>query len=90
MLAFFGTFFLFLSPLEVLKHDQTIFFLVEEVLTFNLVVHMWKSVRNWLQKCIFYLGEIVFHILELSLSNVHLLAMSKTSFLQYLLIKLND
>ena len=30
------------------------FYLVEKVLSFNLVGHMWKSVNNWLQKCIFY------------------------------------
>ena len=26
------------------------FYLVEEVLSFNLVGHMWKSVKNWLQE----------------------------------------
>ena len=29
------------------------FFLVEEVLSFDLVGHMWKSVKNWLQEWVF-------------------------------------
>ena len=58
-------------PLTGNKTSLNYFFLVEEVLSFDLVGHMWKSVKNWLHKCIFYLGEIFLHILELSLSNVN-------------------
>ena len=49
MLAFFAIF----RPLEAAKLYKNIFFLVEEVLIFNLVGHMWKSVKNWLQKLVF-------------------------------------
>ena len=60
------------------KTSPNYLFLVEEVLSFNLVGHMWKLVKNWLQKCIFYLGEIfwIFFcifwncLLATSLSNV--------------------
>ena len=69
-LAIFGTFFAVFRPLTGNKTSPNYFFLVEEVPSFDLVGHMCKSVKNWLQKCIFYLGEIFLHILELSLSNV--------------------
>ena len=42
----------FLGPLQAIKHHQTIF-LVEEVLSFDLVGHMWKLVKNWLQEWVF-------------------------------------
>ena len=70
MLAIFGAFFAVFRPFTGNKTSPNYFFLVEEVLSFDLVGNMWKSVKNWLQKCIFYLGEIFLHILELSLSNV--------------------
>ena len=49
MLAFFAIF----RPLTGSKTLQKLFFLVEEVLTFNLVAHMWKSIKNWLQEWLF-------------------------------------
>ena len=42
------------KPITTTKTLLNYFCLVEEVLSFNLVGHMWKSVNNWLQKCIFY------------------------------------
>ena len=38
-----------------IKTLQKYFYLVEEVLSFDLVGHMWKLVKNWFQKCIFFL-----------------------------------
>ena len=78
-LAIFGKFFAIFRPLTLNKTSPNYFFLVEEVLSFNLVGYLWKLVKNWVQKCIFYLGEIFLHILELSLSNIseqHLLVTS--------------
>ena len=40
-------------PLTGNKTSLNYFFLVEEVLSFNLVGHMWKSVRNCLQEWVF-------------------------------------
>ena len=60
MSAIFGTFFAILKPLTGSKTLQKHFYLVEEVLSFDLVGHMWKSVKNWLHKRILYLGEIYF------------------------------
>ena len=37
-------------PLTGNKTSPNYFFLVEEVLSFNLVGHVWKWVENWLQK----------------------------------------
>ena len=37
---FLACFFAVLGPLQAIKHHQTIFFLVEEVLSFDLVSHM--------------------------------------------------
>ena len=69
-LAIFGMIFAIFRPLTGNKTSPNYFFLVKEVLSFNLVGHMCKLVKNWLQKCIFYLGETFLHNLELSLSNV--------------------
>ena len=60
MVAIFGTFFAIFKQLTGFKTLQKHFYLVEEVLSFNLVGHMSKSVKNWLQKRILYLGEIYF------------------------------
>ena len=57
-LAILSTFFAILKPLTDTKRLLNYFCLVEKVLSFDLVGHMWKLVKNWLQKCIFYLGEI--------------------------------
>ena len=46
-----GDFLLFLDLIQPLK--LYIFYLVEEFLSFDLVGHMWKLVKNWFQKCIF-------------------------------------
>ena len=40
-------------PLTSNKTLPNYFFLVEEVLSFDLVGHMWKSVKNWLWECVF-------------------------------------
>ena len=37
----------------MIKTLQKYFYLVEEVLNFYLVGHMWTLVKNWFQKCIF-------------------------------------
>ena len=42
------------KPITSTKTLSNYFYLAEEVLSFNLVGHMWKSVNNWLQKCIFF------------------------------------
>ena len=44
-------------PLRGIKILQKHFYLVEEVLSFNLVGHMWKSFKNWLQEWMFYLNQ---------------------------------
>ena len=49
MLAFFAIF----RPLTGNKTSQNYYFLVEQVLSFNLVGPMWKSVKNWLQEWVF-------------------------------------
>ena len=36
-----------------IKTLQKYFYLVEEILSFDLVGHMWKLVKNLFQKCIF-------------------------------------
>ena len=61
MSAIFGMFFFAIfKPLTGNKTLPNYFFLVEEVLSFDLVGHMWKWIKNWLQKCILYLDEIYF------------------------------
>ena len=55
-IANIGIFLPFLGPLQAIKHHQT-FFLIEEVLSFNLVGHMWKSDKNWLQYCLFNIAN---------------------------------
>ena len=40
-------------PLTGNKTSLNYFFLVEEVLSLDLVGHMWKSVKNWLQEWVF-------------------------------------
>ena len=49
MSAFFAIF----RPLTGNKTSPNYFFLVEEVLSFDLVGHIWKSVKNWLQEWVF-------------------------------------
>ena len=49
MLAFFAIF----RPLTGNKTSPNYFFLVEEVLSFDLVGHMWKLVKNWPQEWVF-------------------------------------
>ena len=49
MLAFFAIF----RPLTGNKTSPNYLFLVEEVLSFDLVGHMWKSVKDWLQEWVF-------------------------------------
>ena len=49
MLAFFAIF----RPLRGIENLQKYFYLVDEVLSFDLVDHMWKSIKNWLQEWIF-------------------------------------
>ena len=41
------------KPITTTKTLSNYFYLVEEVLNFDLVGHIRKSVNNWLQKCIF-------------------------------------
>ena len=48
-LAFFAIF----EPLTGIKLLSNHFYLVGEVLSFNLVGHMWKLVKNWLQEWVF-------------------------------------
>ena len=44
----------FFAIFRPLRGNKTLyFFLVEEVLSFDLVGHMWKSVKNWLQEWVF-------------------------------------
>ena len=45
-------FFAIFRPVTTIKTLQKYFYLVEEVLSFDLVGHMWKLVKNWFQKCI--------------------------------------
>ena len=45
--------FAIFRPLTGNETSPNSFFLVEEVLSFDFVGHMSKSVKNWLQKCIF-------------------------------------
>ena len=57
-----GNFLPFLDLLQPLKTLQKYFYLVVEVLSFDLVGHMWKLVKNWFEKCIFcgkFLCEIL-------------------------------
>ena len=51
-IAYVGVFCHF-RPVTTIKTLQKYFYLVEEVLSFDLVGHMWKLVKNWFQKCIF-------------------------------------
>ena len=67
---FLAQFFAIFRSLTGNKTSPNYLFLVEEVLSFDLVGHMWKSVKNWLQKRKFDPGEIFLPILELSLSNI--------------------
>ena len=48
-----GVFFAIFRPVTTIKTLQKYFYLVEEVLSFDLVGHMGKLVKNWFQKCIF-------------------------------------
>ena len=48
-----GNFLPFLVPVTTIKTLQKYFYLVVEVLSFDLVGHMWKFVKNWFEKCIF-------------------------------------
>ena len=48
-----GNFLPFLDLLQPLKLYKKYFYLVVEVLSFDLVGHMWKLVKNWFEKCIF-------------------------------------
>ena len=50
MLVFFAIF----RPVTTIKTLQKYFYVVEEVLNFDLVGHMCKLVKNWFQKCNFY------------------------------------
>ena len=50
MLVFFAIF----RPVTTIKTLPKYFYLVEEVLSFDLMGHIWKLVKNWFQKCIFY------------------------------------
>ena len=43
----------FFRPVTTIKTLPK-FYLVEEVLSFDLMGHMWKLVKNWFQKYIFY------------------------------------
>ena len=45
--------FAIVRPLTGNKTSPNYFMLVEEVLSFDLVGHMWKSVKNWLQEWVF-------------------------------------
>ena len=53
MSAIFGMFFAIYKPLTCSKTLQKHFYLVEEVLSFDLVGHMWKYDKNWLQEWVF-------------------------------------
>ena len=66
----FGMFFAIFRHLTGNKTSPNYILLGEEILSFDLMGHMRKSIKNWLQKCIFYIGKIFLHILELSLSNI--------------------
>ena len=52
-LAIFGTFFAIFKLLTGSTTLQKHFYLIEEVLSFDLVGHMWKSLKNWLQEWVF-------------------------------------
>ena len=41
-----GVFFAIIRPVTTIKTLQKYFYLVEEVLRFDLVGHMWKLVKN--------------------------------------------
>ena len=45
-----GNFLPFLVPVTTIKTLQKYFYLVVEVLSFDLVGHMWKFVKNWFEK----------------------------------------
>ena len=45
MLVFIAIF----RPITTIKTLQKYFYVVEEVLNFDLVDHMWKLVKNWFQ-----------------------------------------
>ena len=57
-----GNFLPFLVPVTTIKTLQKYFYLVVEVLSFDLVGHMWKFVKNWFEKCIFC-GKFLWEIL---------------------------
>ena len=57
-----GNFFPFFRPVTTIKTLQKYFYLVVEVLSFDLVGHMWKFVKNWFEKCIFC-GKFLWEIL---------------------------
>ena len=46
-------FFAIFRPVTTIITLQKYFYLVEEVLNFDLVGHMWKLIKNLFQKCIF-------------------------------------
>ena len=48
-----GVFFAIFRPVTTIKTLQKYFYVVEEVLNFDLVGHMCKLVKNWFQKCNF-------------------------------------
>ena len=63
MFMFFASF----RPVTTIKTSKKYFNLVEEVLSFNLVGHMWKSIKNWLQEWIF--SHKISHSISRSISH---------------------
>ena len=48
-----GNFFAIFRPVTTIQTLQKYFYLVEEVLSFDLVGHMWKLVKNWFRNAFF-------------------------------------
>ena len=57
MSTIFGMFFAIFTPFTGIKTWSNYFFLVEEVLSFDLMGHMWKSVKNWRQEWVFNINK---------------------------------
>ena len=57
-----GNFLPFLVPVTTIKSLQKYFYLVVEVLSFDLVGYKWKFVKIWFEKCIFC-GKFLWEIL---------------------------
>ena len=78
---FLVCFFAIFKPITTTKTLSSYFHLVEEFLSFNLVGHMWKLVKNWLQEWIFS-HNISHSILSKIFPQEFLARFSRKNFLQ--------